>query len=627
MIYEREMPPEQVLAEFHRWENRMRARSEVDDAISSLWKTAYWSEVAKVGNTGRFGNAAEDGNEWIEVNRIGAFVTGYQAALHDPRMKIKISADPEGRGNPKYVSALVNDWMMKNQTIETIHEADKMAIMRPGVSFLLGFDEKDPDILGRVFLRAVPWRETIPDVDVGTLDEQRFIARCYCMPLAQTRRMFRDTTIKGRARPSDAGSAAFSTPLGIVSNTESTTDRVVRVLNVINLLDPYYIEESDPAAGGLPNAAFSPVELTVSTPGRLEWYLPDEDDPNRPRKVLPIPYRDLSGRPVSPMIPMTYLSLDGLPLHGMAHVERILDQCRETNLVRSRQATGTRKDTIQYMAPENLFDEAAKGLVRRSVHSAILEYKPKDLNGQPIQQLVAAWPQPNLVYQYGSYQQAIDADILGSKIQAPSQSGRISGGSATEVLDAISAGTSEIEMLRTKKRVALEKAIRAFVCILRASMGAAAGDATVKATVDGEIVSVRREDLMGDFRIEIEQGESSTQEEQRELQKALMFGQAWLPLAQAVVKGDGPSAVLLDEIVARAKMPPRFLAENVRKLVMTQPEAAIPRGPGAGSAVPGHASMPPIVGGEEVTPGGPQPNPEQPIDNQTGVAQNGTAQV
>ena len=621
------MPPEQVLAEFRRWENRMRGRSEIDDAITSLWRTAYWADVAKIGNTGRFGNAAEDGNEWIEVNRIGAYVTGYQAALHDPRMKIKIGPDPEGRGNPKYFSALVNEWMAKNQTIETTHEADKMAIMRPGVSYLVGFDEKNPDILGRVFLRAVPWRETLPDVDVGTLDEQRFIARCYCIPLAQARRMFRDNTIKGRSRPPDAGSAAFAAPIDITPQADSTIDRVVRVLGVINLIDPYYSGESDPAAGGLPNPEFQPAEDTVKTQGRLEWYLPDEDDSKRPRKILPIPYRDLTGRPVSPMIPMTYLSLDGLPLHGMAHVERILDQCRETNIVRSRQATGTRKDTIQYMAPENLFDEAAKGLVRRSVHSAILEYKPKDLGDRSIQQLVAAWPQPNLVYQYGSYQQAIDSDILGSKIQAPSQSGQISGGSATDVLDAINAGTSEIEMLRTKKRIALEKAIRAWCCALRASMGVAGGDATIKTTVEGEVIEVHQADLMGDFRIEIERGEASTQEEQRELQKTLMFGQAWLPLAQAVVKGDGPSAVLLDELVTRAKMPPRFLSENVRNLVMTQPDAEIPRGPGAGTAIPGHASMPPIVGGEEVTPGGPQPNPEQPIDNQTGVAQNGAAQV
>lgn len=637
MIPDREMPPEQVLAEFRRWENRQRARKNTDDAITAFWMTRYWGTLGGIVNTGRYGPDSDAGSEWIEVNRIGAYVTGYQAALHDPRMKVKIGPDPQGRGNAKYVNHLVNQWILHEQTVNVTHDADQIAIMRPGVGYFVSFDETDPDVVNRISLTAVPWRELIVDHDVGTLKEQRFIARCACVPLMTARRMFRDQTIKGRPRPADMGSASFSA-LNDTTPSDTTVDRIVRVLSVINFKDRYYEGEADkvtgkPVPGFEPKDAQEPTSLTPAIPattsslGRLEWYLPDEDDSACPRKVMPFPTRDMSLRPVSPLIPLTYLNLDGCPLAGMSHVERVIDQFRETDIVRSRQATSLRKDTVQFLVPEGLLDDKAEDQVRMAVYGAFLKYKPEDLKGKDIGQLITAMPMPNMVYQHQSYQNVIDADIQGSKIQAPSQSGQISGGSATEVLDAISTGTSEIEMLRTRKRAALVKVVRAFICILGTSLGAAGGDATIKTTIDGEECEITRLDLLGDFKIEIEAGESSTQEEQRNLQAYLMFIQAWLPLAEKVGQGDEVAAVAIDELVKRAKMPAQFTSEAILKRVQTTAGKQVPNGPGAGSALPGQGSMPPVVGGEEVTPGGPQPETEQPMDNQSGIAQNGIASV
>lgn len=626
MNTEREMPPEQILAEFRRWESRQRQRKPVDDAITALWQTQYWPKLGGVTETGRYRTESYEGDEWIEVNRIGAFVTGYQAALHDARMKVKIGPDPQGRGNHKYVNQIVSDWMAQNQTILVTHDADQIAIMRPGVAYFLDIDLDNTDIVGRITLEAVPWAQVIPDVDAGTLANQRFIGRVTCVPVVTARRFFRDQSIKGRPRPSDPLSASFAAPDEAGAMLENSTDRIVRVISMVVFRDCYYDGESDLAAGGKPAYPFEPKEDTTKSIGRLEWYLPDEENNTRPRKVLPIPYRKMDTRPVSPMYPLTYLNIDGFPLLGMSHAERIIDQCRETNLVRSRQATSLRKDVVQYLAPENLFQDPQKDMIKRAIQGAVLEYKPNDLKGKPISDLVTLFPQANMVYQHGAYQSAIDNDILGSNIQAPSQRGQISEGSATEVINAIQTGTSEIEMLRTRKRGVLEQIIRSFICILRQSFSAAGGDTKYKTAVDGQPVTVVLEDLQGEFKVEIEPGESSTQEEQRNLQAYLVFIKAWLGLAEDVAKGDQVAAVALDELVRRAKMPAQFMSEAVLKRVQTVTDKEVPSGPGAESALPGQGSMPPIVGGQETTPGGPQPNPEQPIDNQTGVAQNGVAQ-
>lgn len=648
--YVRNLPPDAIQGIFRRYANRVNLSAREERGIDAMWETRYWPETG-IAATGRFDGQREDGNEWIENNTIYPFVTTYQSKLHDARMKVRVDPSPDGRGNHVYLQALINQWIWNVQVVRTLNMADQMALAHQGAALCVGYDDRKKDPLRRIFLRAIPWREVVVDADVGTIDDQRFIGRCTWMPVVEARQFFRDNTIVGRPRPADNFPAAAPGPYPPPEDG-AVLDQVVRVLEIQNIVDDYWMGESNIALGGKPIPGFVPGQPTpvahpgeesdLDTPdpadpiplpyhepahqrGRREWYLPDEVDPWVPRKILPMPFRDDAGDPILTIFPLTYLHRIGLPLHGLSHAARRFDQMREAMIIRSRMATSTRKDTEQIFWPEGVFTEGAEDTYRKGTLKGALTYKPDATNGVPISSLCAPVPSPSVQYQWMGYANLVNQDLASTGMQSPEEQGRVTpDATATAVNIAQGASMDEIGLLRTVKTCVLEQVIRAWVCALRASMADLGATTTVKTLIDKKIVEVTQDDVLGDFHIEIEPGEASIIAEQRRLQQYLAFLQTAIPLAEKVIQGDEVSALALDELVERAGQADHWLSRNIKKMAMPGPPAEVPRGPGAGSAAPGTGSLPATpIPGESMPAGGPQPAVEQPMDNQTGLAQNG----
>lgn len=618
----RRFPPDQAIRNFRDWEAGMKDTNELLRHLDALWRNRFWKETAKI-TPGTYGGESQDGQTWVEVNRIQPWVMAYVAALHDPRMTVDVTQDYEETGDLDIVQAEARKWIGRDTTTRLTHEADKQATMYPGCAFLMGFDERKRNPMTRVWTQVVPWWELMLDT-FTTGPVERFRARIYWMPLVDARLRFHDDKIPGMMRPT----SVFDVPVGSGTSTMDA-DQVVRVLDVFNMVDDFWPGESDPLTH-VPNPDYTP---DLSNPdvrpirGRREMYLPDLAEPMKPRLVMAMPFANADGEPVCPLVPHILFSSPAKPLEGNSAAGRVYDQFRETNIVRSKDATANRRDTAQMMYPKGLFDEVAMQVYKAGTYGAGMAYDPAKLEGYTggIGAAVIPVPQPNLVYQNNNYVQQLNRELDNSTMMSPSRRGQISGGSATEVLKADEAAGDEISVIQTSKRCAQSELLGVWLCVTRASFAAASPDETVITTVNGKRRALRADDFKGSFAFEIRPGAPSALQKQRDLANFLQFSSFAKPLMDAVAAtGDKNAAMILDRAVELAEMPDTFKSANIiANGPPKAPEVQAPRGPGAGSALPGHGSMPMPEPSAPDAPGGPQPGSEQPPDNQTGIAQNG----
>lgn len=620
---EREYPPERIRGIYEGWEKQRNNRIEDYKRWEAMLASNYWSNAGI--KTDRYGMASTQGHTWIEVNSLYPFIMSYASALTDPDQDAVVRRGSGTDGDPEKVYEALKTWRRQVHVAQTIQQADILATLYDGVAAKVWYDEKKRDPLRRVMVKIIPWWEVMPDEGVTNASDADFVAHCYWMPVVRARRMFRDRTIKGVAIPSER--------MVIQSRSESkeeATDRLnynnmVRVVEFYNLRDPFHHGEVDEA--GIPISGFTPTPETVKEMGRVDFYLPSEPSGWRvARRSVPFQFRDVYGDPVLPINIYTLMSHPGFPLNGQAQTPRVFDLAREKNVLRSARATVTRRDMPQLLAPRGLFGDDEKQAYKRGEYGHVHEYDPEMYEN--VAAKVIAIPTPNMPYDHTLYSNDIERDIERASLQPPATRGRITGATATEVLEANKGGDGEVTVLSTNRKVFLVGLYQTVVAALGASLRAMGPDTRIivhpSNGQSAEPIEVSADDLHGDLYIEIEDGEPTVAHEERMLQRYLAFLGAWLPMSKEYL--GQPNETLgnaMDEMVKRAKMPEKFLTKNLRGA--PPPEAAeVPRGPGAGSAVPGSASMPAIPNDTGVgAPGGPQPEAPMPPGIREGTTQNG----
>ena len=621
-MIEPELPPSVILSKFTDWQLRLNDRFDYFRTYDAMWRSKYMTEVLGL-ELGRFRRETTDGDHHVEVNSIYPFVTAYVASMYDSHLAFTVRRGTDLSGNAKHAEMVLEKWRSSTKVGFSVaqQDIDRLATMYDGAGGIVIMDESKSDLLSRVKLLVVPWWELFPDVEVTNVSEQRFVGRHYWLPLPRARRLFHDANVKGVQRPVDS----FSLGRG---RSQNDKERYVRVLEVFNMVDPYYTHESIPASG-LPNPDFRITEESPSERGRHEFYVISPKDPPAPRLVYPLPYRSTTNDPLTPLPILTYLSEVGYPLDGISQLDRVLDPMRERMMLRSKRATNVRNQVPQAMAPKGMFDDTAKSQFRAGQH-AILEYDEKFIQeGRSAVSMVGPLPAQNVVYDNTLYEQEISRDMDRSTLQAPADRAQISGGSATEVLQAAETSKSEMALLVDRKKEFLVQLAHSVLAAIRASLQRA-GAGTVLRIVEGvgedeRVTEITYDDLNGDFEIEVVSGEPTKLAEERELRRQLDLTGVLDPLMARVIKGDKVAAALLDEIVRKANLPKRFLSESVIAMTTIEDATPVPRGAGGVGEMMGQGSRPnlPMAGEEEVTAGGPQPETDQPVDTETGVMQNG----
>lgn len=616
----RQLPPKVILNAFRRWLERQAPRSAHWRAFDAMWRTSYLKDNLGI-DVGRFDNAATGGHHWAEPNSIVTFVNAYVAGLNDPNLEAVVRRGADMKGDPKKAQLFLNAWIKHVDTDfdSFLQQVDRLAVMYDGAGATVELDPDQEEILDCVALNVVPCWEVFPDADVTNRRKQRFIGWHYFVPTLEAREKFRDPTLVGIPRPGDAYVTGTVGNAPRASELSPGEDDVVHVLEVYNLVDRYYVGESN-AATGIPVEGFEPAEDTPSSVGRREFYVLGDAAEKGPRLVMALPFRTPTRKVVMPLPYLTYLHMPGYPNIGLSMVDGVFDAFREKMDLRTRQVRNVNAQVPHFGYPEGMFGDDALNLYEQGVTGG-MKYDPKKApdEGHPAS-AVFPLPMQNIVYDNVMLGQDIQKDIERSTLQSPAQRGQVSGGSATEVLQAAETGQDERSLMWTDKKRFIVQVLHAALAAGRMALRSKGPDATlnvVEGSGDEEIVhEISFDDLDGSFVIEVDSGEPTKLAEARAVDSLIALMRVLLPLQQALVKGDRNAAMMNDDLVRKARLGKKYLSENLLELAAdtVATDVEIPRGPGAESALPGQGS----------TPGGPQPETEQPMDNQTGVAQNAT---
>lgn len=647
----RQLTPEVLAAKRRAWEQSLATRILSYRETDAMWSTRYWS--SKGVSIGSFDNLSTDGQEWVEVNSMYAWVTGYKAALYDPQITGIITRGSDLSGDAVKAQKTLNTWVARMNLAGISSDIDDMAIKYDGAAASITIDKAKKDVLASVCVTPVPWWEVVPDMDTTNVDKQRHVARVYFMPLTEARAMFRDPELKGRPKPGDNYLVTTGDTSSAASSSEPTRDQtelVVRVMEVLDFVDPYYVGESIIEMGGVPVPGFEPSDgtedipavlspdgLEILTPavpgkpytpremGRREWYVLGEGDDNRVRLSLPLPLPAHDDMPLTPIPCLTYMHDGPYPLRGLAMVDRMKPQSREKMIVRSIRSTNVGAQVPQAVAVRGMFDSTAKEQFKRRNFAAILEVDEKYMEGGSLAGKVIAMPQQNVVSDVSIYSNEIEGDINRSTLQGPAQRAQTADVSATQSNQLEETSRSEIAILLNQRNRFYIQVFRAILAAIRAkimSLGPDAKLVIVEGQGDSErITEVTADDLDGNFNIEIGETSSTQRAMDQKLRRFLDIMTAAKPLMDAVVAKDDPvSSLILDKIVSVAELDREFTSEHLRTLTPAPGEQPqLQNGPGGKTTMVGQGSRPQP---NEPTPGGPQPGSEQPVDTQTGTAQN-----
>ncbi len=306
----------------------------------ACYTTNYWQHVqgSKVANDN---SKLTDVN--VEVNRLWGVLTSYLGALYPRANRSVIGPDPEGVGDPVKAEIAANRWLSSSKIHHRVMSGLRQALLYPGCAAKVGFYPGHGNPLDRVWLRVIPWWETVLDSDVGDAEDERFRAHVYFRPKHEVEEEYGLESLAGTSR-SDflaTGYTADGQKGKHKNGAKSDDGAFVRVLEVCNLKDT--VKDSE--------------DPDIVYQGRLEIYILGQGkDFEEPVFVGPMPFASTDGQPLPHIVPLIFNHEPEFPLRGISHSARILPQIVELNSYRSFMAMATRKDTRQFVTRKGTFN-------------------------------------------------------------------------------------------------------------------------------------------------------------------------------------------------------------------------------------------------------------------------------
>ena len=160
-------------------DKRMKDGRESFSLAKACYTTSYWKYVqgAKVAtDTGKL----TDVN--VEVNRLWGVLTSYLGALYPRANRSVVGPDPAGVGDPAKAELAANSWLSSSKIHHRVMSGLRQSLLYPGCAAKIGFYPGHGNPLDRVWLRIIPWWETVLDADVGDAEDERFRAHVYYRP-------------------------------------------------------------------------------------------------------------------------------------------------------------------------------------------------------------------------------------------------------------------------------------------------------------------------------------------------------------------------------------------------------------------------------------------------------------
>ena len=338
------LTPKMIREQLKSHDKRMRDGREHFALAKACYTTSYWDYIqgAKVATET---SKLTDVN--VEVNRLWGVLTSYLGALYPRANRVVIGPDPAGQGDSSKAEVAANRWLSSSKIHHRVMSGLRQALLYPGCAAKVGFYPGHGNPLDRVWLRIIPWWETVLDCDVGDAEDERFRAHCYYRPKAEVEKEYNLENLAGTSRTDflavDNTSDQYAQGKKGRKSKQAETDEgaFVRVLEVCNLKDTVKDAE-DP---------------DIIYQGRLEIYILGQGkEYDKPVYIGPMPFASTDGQPLPHIVPLIFNHEPEFPLKGIAHSARILPQIVELNAYRSFMAMATRKDTRQFVTRKGTFN-------------------------------------------------------------------------------------------------------------------------------------------------------------------------------------------------------------------------------------------------------------------------------
>ena len=415
----------------------------------------------------------------IETSRAYEFVEGYIASLFARSPSVVVQSDVRGEGNAQIVQTLCNNFMDNIRT--QLEDASRLALIYPN-AYLKLIPNDHPDPFQRVTICAVaPW-DIIVDTDATGWRDQKFIGHRYYLTLKEARDKY--------------GPKKFS------------AHPLIRFLDRIDEDDGYNkqgLEDSEPEFQYVEIIEFYDLvndKMMVWSPDYQDGdkYLydgilvPEGTDEIKEVKYSEIPFKDASGHPLSPIIPLYYSRQPDVPMRGYSALRRVYDQVQEVNILRTYQASMVRRAARQWVVEAGVFDAEAMSKLSQGVDGEFIEVELSQ--GQTLSGSISPVPHTPVPAELERYVQQVQDDFERGSVLAPFTRGESSRATATEITALAAYSSSEIGRLARERDSAIEYIAEVYISIMKLYIKDD-GDVII---INGMPKTINVEDITGDFR-------------------------------------------------------------------------------------------------------------------------------
>ena len=511
------------------------ARSELRQ-LRAAYMTRYWNKLEAPQQV------------VIETSRAYEFVEGYIASLFARSPSVVVQSDVRGEGNAQIVQTLCNNFMDNIRT--QLEDASRLALIYPN-AYLKLIPNDHPDPFQRVTICAVaPW-DIIVDTDATGWRDQKFIGHRYYLTLKEARDKY--------------GPKKFS------------AHPLIRFLDRVDEDDGYNkqgLEDSEPEFQYVEIIEFYDLvndKMMVWSPDYQDGdkYLydgilvPEGTDEIKEVKYSEIPFKDASGHPISPIIPLYYSRQPDVPMRGYSALRRVYDQVQEVNILRTYQASMVRRAARQWVVEAGVFDAEAMSKLSQGVDGEFIEVELSQ--GQTLSGSISPVPHTPVPAELERYVQQVQDDFERGSVLAPFTRGESSRATATEITALAAYSSSEIGRLARERDSAIEYIAEVYISIMKLYIKDD-GDVII---INGMPKTINVEDITGDFRFYANDSGATPVSE-------AVKKQEFLAVMPTLVELGVPLPEILEHLVRMMDLPQSFLEALEGAAQQPQQEQAAP---------------------------------------------------
>lgn len=448
--------------------------------------TEYWDkqrhELRKLRNaymTRYWDKNAQSANIIIETSRAYEFVEGYIASLFARSPSVVVQGDVRGKGDAKIVQALCNNFLGSVRT--QVEDASRLAIIYP-CSYLKLIPKKHPDPFKRVSVISIaPW-DVIVDTDAHSWQDMKFVGHRYYLTLKECQEKYGIKKYNAHQLIKFLDKSDKDLGYQQQQETNNSEFQYVELVEFYDLKnDKLYVWSPDYSNGD--KMLYDGVSIPVGV-----------GDDIREEKYAEIPFKDESGYPISPIVPLYYSREPDNAMRGYSALRRVYDQIQEINILRTYQASMVRRTARQWVVESGVFDQEAMSKLSQGVDGEFIEVELSQ--GQSLAGSIIPVPHTQTPPELERYVQQVQDDFERGSVMAPFTRGESSRATATEVTALAAYSSSEIGRLARERDATIEQIAQVYISIMKIYL-AEDGDSII---IDGEPTIIKEQDITGDFK-------------------------------------------------------------------------------------------------------------------------------